>query len=82
MDDLKKGLLTSPALQPIDYTTDALVILAVDTLHIAIRYILLQCSTDNPKLQYHSRFGSITLNECECRFSQPKLELYELYRAL
>ena len=61
---------------------DTPVILAVDTLHIAIGYILSQCSTDNPKLQYHSRFGSITLNECECRFSQPKLELYGLYHTL
>src|SRR5271155_2994337 len=36
----------------------------------------------NPKLRYHPRFGSITLNERECRFSQPKLELYGLYQAL
>ena len=28
------------------------------------------------------RFGSITLNERECCFLQPKLELYGLYRAL
>ena len=37
---------------------------------------------DNPKLRYHSRFGFITLNKRECRFSQPKLELYGLYHAL
>ena len=82
MDNLKQALLTSPALRPIDYTVDAPVILAVDTLHIAIRYILSQCSMENPKLWYHSRFGSITLNECECRFSQPKLELCRLYCTL
>lgn len=82
MEDLKQALLTSSALRPIDYTSEAPVILSVDTSYIAIGYILSQCDTDNPKLRYHSRFGSITLNERECRFSQPKLELYGLYRAL
>jgi len=82
MDDLRKALLASPALRPIDYTSAAPVILSVDTSHIAVGYILSQCSAENPKLRYHARFGSITLNERECRFSQPKLELYGLYRAL
>jgi len=82
MDDLKKALLTSPSLQPIDYESNSPVILSVDTSQIAVGYILSQCDPDNPKLRYHARFGSITLNECECRFSQPKLELYGLYRAL
>ena len=82
MDDLRQALLTSPALRPIDYESTSPVILSVDTSHIAIGYILSQCSTENPKHRYHARFGSITLNERECRFSQPKLELYGLYRAL
>jgi hypothetical protein len=82
MEDLKQALLTSPALRPIDYTSEAPVILSVDTSYIAVGYILSQCDTENPKLRYHSRFGSLTLNDRECRFSQPKLELYGLYRAL
>src|SRR5271155_2576762 len=82
MDDLKKALLTSPSLRPIDYESNSPVILSVDTSQIAVGYILSQCDPDNPKLRYHARFGSITLNERECRFSQPKLELYGLYRAL
>jgi hypothetical protein len=82
MDDLKQALLTSPALKPIDYKSEAPVILSVDTSYIAIGFILSQCDPDNPKLRYHARFGSITLNDRECRFSQPKLELYGLYRAL
>ena len=82
MEDLKQALLTSPSLRPIDYESVSPVILSVDTSSIAIGYILSQCSPDNPKLRYHARFGSITLNERECRFSQPKLELYGLYRAL
>jgi Integrase zinc binding domain/RNase H-like domain found in reverse transcriptase len=82
MDDLRQALLTSPALRPIDYKSPAPVILSVDTSHIAVGFILSQCSTDNPRLRYHARFSSITLNERERRFSQPKLELYGLYRAL
>lgn len=82
MADLKEALLTSPALRPIDYHSTSSVILAVDTSHIAVGCILSQCDVDNPKLRYIARFGSITLNEREARFSQPKLELYGLYRAL
>jgi hypothetical protein len=82
MDDLKQALLTSPALKPINYLSGSPVILSVDTSYLAIGYILSQCDSDNPKLRYHARFGSITLNKRESRFSQPKLELYGLYRAL
>src|SRR5271154_4191652 len=82
MDDLKNALLTSPALRPIDYKSDASVILSVDTSYIAVGFILSQEALENPRLRYHSRFSSITLNERECRFSQPKLQLYGLYRAL
>src|SRR5271156_331349 len=82
MDDLKQALLSSPALRPINYKSDSPVILSVDTSYIAIGFILSQCNPDNPRLRYHSRFGSITLNDRESRFSQPKLELYGLYRAL
>lgn len=82
MADLKDALLKSPALRPIDYHSEAAVILGVDTSHIAIGNILSQCDMDNPKLRYVARFSSITLNEREARFSQPKLELYGLYRSL
>ena len=82
MEDLKRALLESPSLRPINYRSDVPVILSVDTSYIAIGFILSQCDPVNPRLRYHARFGSITLNERECRFSQPKLELYGLYRAL
>ena len=82
MQDLKDALLASPALKPIDYDSDAPVILSVDTSNIAIGLILSQCDPSNPKFRYFAKFGSITLNEREARFSQPKLELYGLYRAL
>ena len=79
MEDLKEALVTSLALRPIDYHSEAPVILGVNTSYIAIGSILSQCDLDNPKLQYVAQFGSITLNELEARFLQPKLELYGLY---
>ena len=79
MDDLKDALIHSTALRPIDYGSEASVILSVDTSSIAIGYLLSQCDVDDPKRRYYAKFGSITLNERESRFSQPKLELYGLY---
>jgi hypothetical protein len=79
--DLKKAVIDSPALRPINYKSDSPVILAVDTSYIAVGYYLCQCDDDNRRIRYYNRFGSITLNERECRFSQPKLEIYGLYRA-
>jgi hypothetical protein len=80
--DLKEAVLTSPALRPIDYTSPSAVILAVDTSFIAVGFHLCQCDIDNPRRRYYNRFGSITLNDRENRFSQPKLELYGLFRSL
>jgi hypothetical protein len=81
-EDLKQALLTCPALRPIDYTSSSPVILAVDTSHIAVGFHLCQCDAVEPRKRYYARFGSITLNDRESRFSQPKLELYGLFRAL
>jgi hypothetical protein len=47
-DDLKKVLLDSPALCSIDYTSDSPVILAVDTLPIAVGFYLCQADPANP----------------------------------
>jgi Integrase zinc binding domain/RNase H-like domain found in reverse transcriptase len=82
MEDLKDALLNSNALRPIDYHSESAVILSVDTSYIAIGYLLAQCDLVDPKIRYYAKFGSITLNEREARFSQPKLELYGLYRTL
>jgi hypothetical protein len=79
---LKKSLIKSPALCSIDYQSDSPVILAVDTSYIAIGFLLCQCNLVNPRKRYYSRFGSITLNDRERGYSQPKLELYGLYRTL
>jgi Integrase zinc binding domain/RNase H-like domain found in reverse transcriptase len=82
MKDLKDALISSPALRPIDYQSDAPVILSVDTSNIAIGLILAQCDPEDTKRRFFAKFGSITLNDRESRYSQPKLELYGLYRAL
>ncbi|KNZ72350.1 hypothetical protein J132_03441 [Termitomyces sp. J132] len=52
------------------------VILVVDMSYIAIGYYLCQCARNNHKECCYNHFGSITLNNREFRFSQPKLELY------
>src|SRR6201996_1396778 len=80
--DLKQALLNLLALRPIDYQSDSPVILAVDTSQIAVGFYLCQADPVIPKKQYFARFGSLLLNDRERRFSQPKLELYGLYRAL
>jgi hypothetical protein len=80
-NDLKDALVKSPALKPIDYASESPVILAVDTSMIAVGFYLCQCDLDNPRLRHFARFASITLNDRESRFSQPKLELYGLFRA-
>ncbi|KIK74243.1 hypothetical protein PAXRUDRAFT_176330 [Paxillus rubicundulus Ve08.2h10] len=45
-----------------------------------LRFILLQLGEDGK--HYPNRIGSITLNEVESCYSQVKLELYGLFRAL
>lgn len=80
MQILKDSILESPALRPIDYECGREVILAVDTSNIAVGYILLQIGEDGKR--YPDRFGSMALTEVESRYSQAKLELYGLFRAL
>src|SRR6267154_2498718 len=80
-EDLKQALIDLSAIRAINYKSDSPVILAVDTSHIAVGYHLCQCNPDDPKKRRYVRFGSITLNDQESRFSQPKLELYGLYRS-
>ena len=79
-EQLKAAVLNSPALRPIDYESDNPVILAVDSCANGVGYILLQVGED--KKRHPSRFGSITFNDRESRYSQAKLELFGLFRAL
>src|SRR5882672_11784838 len=80
MEGLKQAIVTAPCLHPIDYHSDRCVILAIDSSCIATGFILLQLSADNK--WYPSRFGSITWNDRESHYSQAKIEIYSLWRAL
>lgn len=80
IDTLKNLAITSPALRAIDHSSDREVILAVDSSTVAVGFILSQMGADNKR--YPSRFGSITWNDRESRYSQSKIELYGLFRAL
>jgi hypothetical protein len=80
IENLKQEIIHSPAIRPLDYETDRPVILAVDSCMNGVGYILLQIGPD--KKRYPSRFGSITFHDHISRYSQAKLELYGLFRAL
>ncbi|KNZ77803.1 hypothetical protein J132_03863 [Termitomyces sp. J132] len=53
-----------------------------DTSWMAVGFGIFQEALGNPKQHTCAKLGSITLNEREARFSQPKRELYGLMRAL
>ncbi|CAL1712332.1 unnamed protein product [Somion occarium] len=79
-DNLKMLITSAPALKPIDYSSDLPVVLSVDSSYIAVGFILSQRDEQGHKRP--ARYGSIPMNEREARYSQPKLELYGLFRAL
>jgi hypothetical protein len=57
------------------------VVLSVDSSKEAARYILSQLE-DNGKTKRPARYGSTPMSQTESCYSQPKLELFGLYRAL
>lgn len=76
--DLTDAIRASPALRPISYEWPTPVVLAVDTSYIAVGYYIYQCDPEDPKKRYYARFGSISLDDRQARFSQPKRELFGL----
>jgi hypothetical protein len=81
MENIKDLITRSSALRPLNYAAHYWpIILAVDSSVTAVGYVLMQIRDD--KRWYPSRFGSIAWTECESRYSQAKLELYGLFRAL
>jgi RNase H-like domain found in reverse transcriptase/Integrase zinc binding domain len=77
---LKKAVSSAPALCSIDYSSELAVIFAVDTSKYAVGIVLLQL--DETGKRRPACYGSIPLGSVEGNYSQPKLELYGLYRAL
>jgi len=82
MADLKDALLQAVPLGNIDYESDGAVVLAVDTSYMAVGFYIYQEDPTGKKKNMFVKFGSITMNEREARFSQPKRELFGLKRAL
>ena len=79
-EHMKKLVASAPALRSINYDSELPVILAVDTSTKAVGIVILQIDEEGRRRP--ARYGSIPLNQVEERYSQPKLELYGLYRAL
>jgi len=80
MQSLKSTIIQSSALISIDYTTDRAVYLSVNSSVHGIGWILAQ---DCPDGHCHpSCFSSISWNKCKSCYSQVKVELYGLFRAL
>src|ERR1700761_615296 len=80
MRDLKQAATTAPALKSIDYKSGRKVILAIDSSPIGMGYVLFQ--EDEQGKRHPARYGSVTWKDAETRYSQAKLELYGLMRAL
>jgi len=82
MQNLKDALEAAVPLGNIDYESDKAVVLAVDTSFKAVGFYIYQEGSSSKLKKMFVKFGSITLNEREARFSQPKRELFGLKRAL
>ena len=80
MESLKAAIIESHALISIDYSTDRAIYLPVDSSVRGVGWILAQDCSDGRRRPSH--FGSISWNERESRYSQAKLKLYRLFRAL
>jgi hypothetical protein len=77
-----KSIITSaPALKSIDYKLPNPIVISVDSSRDAVGMILSQLSDDG-KVKHPARYGSLPMDEPTSRYSQAKLELYGLYRAL
>ena len=79
-EKLKQLVTSAPVLRPIDYQSGKPVILSVDTSYIAVGFILSQ--EDESGKRRPARYGSILLHPVHSNYSQSKLELYGLFRAL
>ena len=80
-EHIKQLITSAPALCSIDYTSENPVVLSVDSSTEATGMILSQLGNDG-KTKYPAQYGSIPMSETESWYSQPKLELFGLYKAL
>jgi len=80
MQALKGAIITSSTLISIDYNSDHSVFLSIDSSWHGVGWILAQECADG--CHRPTRFGSISWNERKSRYSQAKVKLYGLFRAL
>ena len=59
---------------------DLHIVLSVDSSYMGIGMILSQINTEGRKRP--TQYGSLSFSKTEVNYSQPKLELYGLFRAL
>ena len=78
MENLKDALEDAVPLGNIDYECDNAVVLAVNTSFRAVGFYIYQEGSSSKIKKVFVKFGSITLNDREARFSQPKRELFGL----
>lgn len=91
MDKLKKLVTHAPVLKKIDYELAAtitrgprasnhgLVVLAVDSSIYGAGWVIYQYNESD---KHPALFGSCTFNATESRYSQPKVKLYGVFRAM
>ena len=77
---LKDLVSSAPALRPIDYKCGRPVILSVDSSIYGIGFVLSQL--DEKRRRVPARYGSLPITRVVAGYTQSKLELYRLYRAL
>ena len=80
MNNLKEAIANSNAIRPINYESKLPVILCVDSSTIGYGAIIFQ--EDEHGVRHPCRFMSGTWNDRERNYSQPKIELFGLFRAL
>ncbi|KAE8219308.1 hypothetical protein CF326_g8985, partial [Tilletia indica] len=79
MDQLKAAAAGHHFLGVLDYTSDDDIVLSVDSSQIAVGFVLWQ---DRPSGRVVILYDSIAMTETEQRYSQPKLELCGVYKAI
>ena len=80
MKKMKQVIMNSPALMAIDYESKRAIILQVDSSVIGVSWILGQEHKDSKRRINH--FESINWNDVQARYSQAKIELFGLFRAM
>ena len=80
MELVKEAIRNAPCLAPIDYTSEAEVILGVDSSETGVGWYIAQNQPDGKRR--YCRFGSATFSDVQGRYGQSKCELFGLYTAM